>query len=42
MMKKILDVSIRLCLLFALVFCYFITPDVAQAATAETLGDLRR
>ena len=42
MIKKIVNYSIRICLIIAVVFSYFVTPEVVEAATAETLGDLRR
>lgn len=42
MIKKGLNYCLRICLILAVTFSYFVTPDIAEAATAETLGDLRR
>ena len=42
MIKKGCNVLIRFCLILAVIFAYFVTPNTAQAAVAETLGDLRR
>ena len=42
MIKKGLNYCLRICLILAVTFSYFVTPDIVEAATAETLGDLRR
>ena len=42
MIKKGLNYLCRICLILAVTFSCFVTPDIAEAATAETLGDLRR
>lgn len=42
MIKRSLNYLLRTTLLIAVVFSCFITPDIAEAATAETLGDLRK
>ena len=42
MIKRSLSVVLRISLILAVTFSYFITPDIAEAAVAETLGDLRR
>lgn len=42
MIKKSINCLFRVCLILATFFACFITPDVAEAAAAQTLGDLRR
>ena len=42
MIKKSLNYLVRFCLIIAVIFSYYVSPDVAEAAAAETLGDLRR
>ena len=42
MIKKRGTTFARICLVLAIIFSYFISPDIAEAAVAETLGDLRR
>ena len=41
-MKKGFNYFFRTCLIIAVAFSCFVSPDIAEAATAETLGDLRR
>ena len=42
MIKKSCSYLLRTFLIIAVVFSYFVTPEIANAAAAETLGDLRR
>ena len=42
MIKKGLSCILRITLILAVTFSYFVTPEIAEAAAAETLGDLRR
>ena len=42
MMKKGFNYFFRTCLIIAVAFSYLVNPTIAEAATAETLGDLRR
>ena len=42
MMKKGFNYFFRTCLIIVVAFSCFVSPDIAEAATAETLGDLRR
>lgn len=42
MIKKSLNYLLRVCLIIAVIFSYYVSPDIASAASAETLGDLRR
>ncbi|CDF12094.1 putative uncharacterized protein [Mycoplasma sp. CAG:776] len=41
MIKKSCGYLLRTFLIIAVVFSYFVTPEIANAAAAETLGDLR-
>ncbi len=42
MIKKGCNYVLRICLILAVAFSCLVTPDIAEAAVAETLGDLRR
>lgn len=42
MIKKSCSYLLRTFLIIAVVFSYFVTPEIANAAAAETLGDLRK
>ena len=42
MIKKLSNYIIRFWLIIGVIFAYFITPNIAYAKDAETLGDLRR
>lgn len=42
MIKKTSNYFVRICLILVVAFSYLVSPELAQAATAETLGDLRR
>ena len=42
MIRNALNYLLRITLIIAVIFSYLITPEIAEAATAETLGDLRK
>ena len=42
MIKRFCNYLVRFCLIIGVIFTYFITPNLAYAKDAETLGDLRR